>query len=128
GAVAPHTGRRRLREIPAELAETLRLRLAELAAALTGRRDEVDAVGARALRLAADVEACLEADGENRVVWSEPDLLAWAPIDVGGALAELLWDAGPTAVLVSATLTVGGEFAFVRERLGLAEAHELAVG
>src|SRR5581483_9357848 len=71
---------------------------------------------------------CLEADGENRVVWSEPDLLAWAPIDVGGALAELLWDAGPTAVLVSATLSVGGEFGFVRDRLGLANAHELAVG
>ena len=128
GAVAPSVGRRRLREIPPDPAEDLRVRLTELAAALTGKQDEVDAVAVRAQRLAADVEACLEADGENRVVWAEPDLLAWAPIDVGGALAELLWDTGPTSVLVSATLTVGGEFAFVRERLGLAEAHELAVG
>jgi ATP-dependent DNA helicase DinG len=128
GAVAPASGRRRLREVPAEPAEALRVRLAELAAALTGKHDEVDAVAARTLRLAADVDACLEADDANRVVWAEPDLLAWAPVDVGGALAELLWDAGPTAVLVSATLTVGGEFGFVRERLGLSDTHELAVG
>jgi ATP-dependent DNA helicase DinG len=128
GSVAPAAGRRRLREVPAEPAETLRVRLAELAGALTGKKDEVDAVAARAVRLAADVDACLEADDGNRVVWAERDLLAWAPIDVGGALSELLWDTGPTAILVSATLTVGGEFGFVRERLGLAEAHELAIG
>jgi ATP-dependent DNA helicase DinG len=128
GSVAPAAGRRRLREVPAEPAETLRVRLAELAGALTGKKDEVDAVAARAVRLAADVDACLEADDGNRVVWAEGDLLAWAPIDVGGALSELLWDTGPTAILVSATLTVGGEFGFVRERLGLAEAHELAIG
>jgi ATP-dependent DNA helicase DinG len=128
GAVAPPAGRRRLREVPAEPADALRVRLGELAAALTGKRDEVDAVAARALRLAADVEACLEPDDGNRVVWAEPDLLAWAPVEVGGALSELLWGAGPTAILVSATLTAGGEFGFVRERLGMAHVHELAVG
>jgi ATP-dependent DNA helicase DinG len=127
-AVAPTAGRRRLREVPVEPAETLAVRFAELAAALTGKKDEVDAVAARALRLAADVDACLEPDDGNRVVWAEPDLLAWAPVDVGGPLAELLWEAGPTAILVSATLTTGGEFGFVRDRLGLAGAHELAVG
>jgi ATP-dependent DNA helicase DinG len=128
GVVAPSAGRRRLREVPAEPADALRVRLGELAAALTGKKDEVDAVAARALRLAADVEACLEPDDGNRVVWAEPDLLAWAPVEVGGALSELLWGAGPTAILVSATLTAGGEFGFVRERLGLAQVHELAVG
>jgi ATP-dependent DNA helicase DinG len=127
-AVGPAAGRRRLREVPAEPARTLAVRLRELAAALTGKKDEVDAVAARALRLAADVDACLEPDDGNRVVWAEPDLLAWAPVDVGGALSELLWGAGPTAILVSATLTTGGEFGFVRDRLGLAAAHELAVG
>jgi ATP-dependent DNA helicase DinG len=128
GVVAPSAGRRRLREVPAEPADALRVRLGELAAALTGKKDEVDAVAARALRLAADVEACLEPDDGNRVVWAEPDLLAWAPVEVGGALSELLWGAGPTAILVSATLTAGGEFGFVRERLGLAQVHELSVG
>jgi ATP-dependent DNA helicase DinG len=126
-SVAPVAGRRRLQEVPAEPAEAFGARLGELAEALTGKKDEVDAVARRALRLAADVGACLEADG-NRVVWAEPDLLAWAPIDVAPALAELLWDAGPTAVLVSATMTAGEEFGFVRERLGLTDARELAVG
>jgi ATP-dependent DNA helicase DinG len=128
GAVAPSAGRRRLREVPAPPADDLRIRLSELAAALTGKKDELDAVAARAVRVAADVEACLEPDDGNRVVWAEPDLLAWAPVDVGRALSELMWEAGPTSILVSATLTVGAEFGFVRDRLGLAEAHELAVG
>jgi ATP-dependent DNA helicase DinG len=128
-AVAPATGRRRLREVPEEPAQLLAERLAELAAALKGGREEVDAVAKRALRLAGDVVVCLEADDGNRVVWAEPDLLAWAPVDVGPALEELLWGAGPTAVLVSATLTAGDDgFGFVRERLGLRDAGELAVG
>jgi ATP-dependent DNA helicase DinG len=128
-AVAPATGRRRLREVPQEPAQLLAERLAELAAALKGGREEVDAVAKRALRLAADVAVCLEADDGNRVVWAEPDLLAWAPVDVGPALEQLLWGAGPTAVLVSATLTAGDDgFGFVRERLGLRDAGELAVG
>jgi ATP-dependent DNA helicase DinG len=127
-AVAPSTGRRRLREVPVEPARLLAERLAELAAALTGSKDEVDAVAKRALRLAADVGACLDADDGNRVVWAEPDTLAWAPVDVAPALEELLWGAGPTAVLVSATLTAGDEFGFIRERLGLRDADELAVG
>ena len=126
-AVAPPEGRRRLREVPVGQAEDLAARLGELAAALSGRKEEVDAVARRALRLAGDVAACLEPDG-NRVVWAEPDLLAWAPVDVAPALAELLWDAGPTAVLVSATLTTCGEFGFVRDRLGLRGAREVAVG
>jgi ATP-dependent DNA helicase DinG len=126
--VAPESGRRRLREVPAEPAATLAARLAELADALEGGRDEIDAVSDRSLRLAADVAACLEADAKNRVVWAEPDLLAWAPVDVGAPLAEMLWDDGPTAVLVSATLSAGEDFGFVRERLGLREAGEVAVG
>jgi len=127
-AVSPTSGRRRLREVPPEPVQTLAAHLAELASALEGGRDELDAVAARALRLADDAAACLEADDGNRVVWSEPDLLAWAPVDVGPALGELLWDDGPTAVLVSATLTAGEDFGFVRERLGIREANEVAVG
>jgi ATP-dependent DNA helicase DinG len=127
-AVSPPAGRRRLREVPPEPVHALGTSLVELAAALQGSRDELDAVASRAERLAADTAACLESD-ENRVVWSEPDLLAWAPIDVGESLAELLWDDGPTAVLVSATLTAGDDFGFVRERVGLRRgARETAVG
>jgi ATP-dependent DNA helicase DinG len=126
-AVSPPAGRRRLQEVPPEPVHELATRLGELAAALQGERDELDAVAARAERLAADAHACLEDDG-NRVVWSEPDLLAWAPVDVGAALGELLWDDGPVSILVSATLTAGDDFGFVRERLGLRDAREIAVG
>lgn len=41
-----------------------------------------------------------------------------APISVGEYLAEWLWDEVP-AVLVSATLSVGGDFGYIAERLGL---------
>jgi ATP-dependent DNA helicase DinG len=127
-AVSPPSGRRRLREVPPEPVHALGASLVELAAALQGSREEIDAVASRAERLAADVAACLESD-ENRVVWSEPDLLAWAPIDVSESLSDLLWDGGVTAVLVSATLTAGDDFGFVRERIGLRRgAREIAVG
>ena len=46
-------------------------------------------------------------------MWSEPGLLAYAPIDVSNDSATPLWSEGPTAILISATL----EHGFV-ERLG----------
>jgi ATP-dependent DNA helicase DinG len=61
-------------------------------------------------------------------VWAERDAVAWAPVDVSSALRERLWDDGPTAVLVSATLTTGEDATFVRRRLGLDQAREVVVG
>lgn len=126
--VAPPTGRRRLREAPFERGRALIARLVDLATALEGRGEELDAIARRALETAADVEACLEVDDRDRVVWAEPDALQWAPVDVSSALRDLLWHGGPAAVLVSATLRAGENFGFVRDRLGLREADELAVG
>ena len=54
-------------------------------------------------------------------------VLHFAPINVAPFLTEWLWDRVP-AVLVSATLSVGGDFTFIQERLGLAEAATLNVG
>jgi ATP-dependent DNA helicase DinG len=127
-AVTPPAGRRRLQRAPADLVGALAERLAELAAALGGN-DELDALARRALILADDARACLvEPDDLDRVVWAEPDAIAWAPVDVADALGELLWDEGPTAVLLSATLATGDDFGFVRSRLGLRFARELRVG
>jgi ATP-dependent DNA helicase DinG len=64
----------------------------------------------------------------ERVVWAEPDAIAWAPVDVSHELRERLWNDGPTAILVSATLTTGEDATFVRSRLGLDQARELVVG
>jgi ATP-dependent DNA helicase DinG len=125
--VAPAAGRRRLRTLPEREAAALVDRLAELAQALAGRGDDLDALARRALGAADTVERCGDLDDLARVSWSEPDAIAWAPVDVGDELRERLWDDGPTAVLVSATLSAGGGFDFVRSRLGLRDADELAV-
>jgi ATP-dependent DNA helicase DinG len=127
-AVAPPSGRRRVREVPAAVALVLVDALGDLADALHGQGEDLDALGRRALGIAAQTEACLEPATLDRVVWCEPDALAWAPVDVSDALRERLWEDGPTAVLVSATLTTGEDAAFVRRRLGLVDARETVVG
>jgi ATP-dependent DNA helicase DinG len=127
-AVCPDAGRTRLRRPPVLECQALGERLTELAAALSGENDELDALAARALGGVADVQACADPGELERVVWAEPGAVAWAPVDVSRPLRERLWDGGPTAVLVSATLGTGNDFAFVRDRLGLRDAAELRVG
>ena len=122
--VVPPSGRRRLREVPREQALVLIDELERIAQALWGHRDELDAVAARARKLANDVTTCLEPATPNLVVWSEPALLAYAPVDVSERLAESLWSEGPTAILVSATL----EHGFVERRLGLDHADRFDAG
>jgi ATP-dependent DNA helicase DinG len=127
-AVSPPSGRRRLREIPVETALVLVDALAALAGAVDSRAEGLDLLSRRALSIAAQVEACLEPGELERVVWAEPDAIAWAPVDVAQELRDRLWDEGPTAILVSATLTNGEDATFVRRRLGLDHARELIVG
>ncbi len=127
-AVAPHQGRKRLREPPAELGLVLIDALAGLAETLAGGGEDLDALGRRSLEIADTVDACLEPGDLERVVWAEPDAIAWAPVEVAGELRRLLWGEGPTAILVSATLATAGRFGFVKHRLGLDDAEELSVG
>jgi ATP-dependent DNA helicase DinG len=127
-AVAPASGRKRLREVPPEPALVLMDALADLSTALHGQTEDLDALSRRALALAGEVETCLDTAGVDRVVWAEPDAVAWAPVDVSAELRERLWDDGPTAILVSATLTTGEDATFVRRRLGLDRAREEVVG
>ncbi len=127
-AVAPAGGRKRLREVPAEPALVLIDALGDLAHALQGQGEDLDALSRRALAAAAEVDRCLETGELDRVVWAEPDALVWAPVDVSSELRDRLWDEGPTAILVSATLTTGEDAAFVRRRLGLEHAREAVVG
>lgn len=53
--------------------------------------------------------------------------LKYSPIDVGPFLRENLWERVPVA-LVSATLSVGGDFTYIRENLGLDNPTTLDVG
>jgi ATP-dependent DNA helicase DinG len=116
--VAPQAGRVRLRALPRERALVLIDELERIAHAVWGRSDELDAVAVRARKLANDVATCLDPPTPNLVVWAEPGLLAYAPVDVSERLADALWSEGPTAILVSATL----EHGFVERRLGLEHA------
>ncbi|HVC88075.1 MAG TPA: ATP-dependent DNA helicase [Gaiellaceae bacterium] len=127
-AVVPPSGRKRLREVPVEPALVLVDALGDLAASLQGQGEDLDALARRALAAAREVEACLDPGDLERVVWAEPDALVWAPVDVSAELRERLWDDGPTAILVSATLTTGEDATFVRHRLGLERAREQVVG
>ena len=107
-AVAPPAGRLRLREVPEEPVRALAERLAELAAALAGgarRGGRGREAGAPARRPTSPPAST----PTTATVWSGP-----SPTRSRGrrsrsapALDELLWSAGPTAVLVSATLTRG---------------------
>jgi ATP-dependent DNA helicase DinG len=46
-------------------------------------------------------------------------ILAAAPLSLAGVLRESVFEKVPTVVLTSATLSTGGDFRFVRDRLGL---------
>jgi ATP-dependent DNA helicase DinG len=48
-----------------------------------------------------------------------------SPIDVAGLLQDKLFEEVPTVVLTSATLSSGGNFSFIRDRLGLDTADDL---
>jgi ATP-dependent DNA helicase DinG len=54
--------------------------------------------------------------------------LAAAPIDVGPALREHLFEKVPTVIMTSATLTTAGSFDFFKSRVGLTQAKTLALG
>jgi ATP-dependent DNA helicase DinG len=61
-------------------------------------------------------------DGQRQNVF-----LQATPIDVGPILRECLWSKLECAVLTSATLAVGGNFDYMRQRLGMEHARELVL-
>lgn len=74
----------------------------------------------------ADLDFLIEAEGKN-VFWCEySENGSWhslkvqsAPLDVAEKLASGLYDHMETVVMTSATLTVAGDFSYIRDRLGL---------
>ncbi len=116
--------------------------LAELAEKLTEMGEDrppleelaLEAAGARATvaELSADLGAVLEeedAEAPRHVCWAEISQAEWgawwrlcaAPIRVGPVLEEAVYSRNSALVLTSATLTVDGEFDYLRHRLGLNE-------
>ncbi|MEZ5294502.1 MAG: ATP-dependent DNA helicase [Vicinamibacterales bacterium] len=95
------------------------------------RTDDLSAVGRRAGELAADLRFLLAAADPAYVYFLEMKgravQLRAAPIDVSRIVRDLVAGQRRTTVLTSATLTVEGRFDYVKDRLGLEDALELAV-
>jgi ATP-dependent DNA helicase DinG len=93
----------------------------------------------RLTALAAEVEMWRNQAQQGAVYWLEsyqsrrgmPRLtLSAAPVDIGPAMREQLFDKVPTVILTSATLSVGkqGSFDFFKSRVGLTQCDEIQVG
>ncbi|MBI4498368.1 MAG: exonuclease [Chloroflexi bacterium] len=77
--------------------------------------------------------ACIANPDPNMVYWladsglGEPPVLHAAPLEVGRVLEEHLFSPRETVVLTSATLRSAGSFTYIRDRLGVGAARELAL-
>lgn len=82
--------------------------------------------------LQCELDAYFEQSLDDYVYWIEPSMinpektaLCAAPVDVAKILKEQLFDQNPRVILTSATLAAGGDFSYMRSRLGIEEADEL---
>ena len=93
----------------------------------------------RLTALAAELEMWRSQAQKGAVYWLEsyqsrrgmPRLtLSAAPVDIGPAMRQQLFDKVPTVILTSATLSVGkqGSFDFYKSRVGLTQCDEIQVG
>ncbi|TMQ28637.1 MAG: ATP-dependent DNA helicase [Deltaproteobacteria bacterium] len=96
-----------------------------------GPRAALAGLARRARALRDDLATIAEQRHKSHVYWGEArptgTFLTASPIDVADLVVRHVLRAGPTPILTSATLTAAGTFAYVRSRLGLDDADELAV-
>src|SRR6202030_4038115 len=92
-------------------------------AALTQKPEELLRIARRSFEIRQELTFLFESNERNFVYWYERRnkgvFLAATPIDVSQILRERLFEQFDTVVLTSATLTVGGRFEYIRQRLGL---------
>ena len=104
----------------------------------TERQDFV-AASDRLTALAGEIEVWRSQSEEGSVYWIDSyqtrrgktrTTLAAAPVDVGPALREQLFDAVPTVIMTSATLAVGRarSFEFFQSRVGLTQCRSVQLG
>jgi len=85
-------------------------------------------------QLVRNVDAILLHHDAERIAWLTVNRLygtvslSSAPLDVGEVLESYLFGRKSSVVLTSATLSTAGNFRYVRQRLGLDEVEELALG
>jgi ATP-dependent DNA helicase DinG len=118
------------RETYDELTASLRAMETEFAA-LTQKPEELLRLARRSFELRQELAFLFESNEKNFVYWFERRnkgvFLAATPIDVSQILRERLFEQFDTVILTSATLTVGGKFDYIRQRLGLDHAKEKAL-
>jgi len=104
------------------------VRLASELTRLKEKPEEINNLARRAEELRKAFEFALESKERNFVYWWERRgrgvFLEVSPIDVSGLLRERLLDKVDTIVFTSATLAVGGNFDFLKRRLGIQNAKE----
>jgi ATP-dependent DNA helicase DinG len=97
-------------------------------AALAQKPEELVRVARRSFELRQELAFLFESNERNFVYWYERRnkgiFLTATPIDVSQILRERLFEQFDTVVLTSATLTVGGRFDYIRQRLGIDHAKD----
>jgi ATP-dependent DNA helicase DinG len=92
-------------------------------AAVTQKPEELTRLARRSFELRQETGFLFESNEKNFVYWFERRnkgvFLAATPIDVSQILRERMFEQFDTVVLTSATLTVGGRFDYIKQRLGL---------
>ena len=98
---------------------------------LPEQNDNIEAMVRRARELENDLTEILESESTDNVYWYEIRgrgvFLQSTPINLAPSLSEKLFAAADCVVLTSATLSTGGNFSFIRTRLGIEDAEELIV-
>ncbi len=97
--------------------------------AIKEKPPDVENLVRRIRQIRFDLQFIVTGGDKKFVYWIERRgrgiFLRASPIDVAGLLQDKLFDEVPTIVLTSATLSSGGNFAFIRDRLGLDTADDL---
>jgi ATP-dependent DNA helicase DinG len=97
--------------------------------AMPDKSPEVEALIRRAREIRFALQFIVTGADKKFVYWLERRnrgvFLRASPIDVAGLLQDKLFEEVPTVVLTSATLSSGGNFNFIRDRLGLDTADDL---
>jgi ATP-dependent DNA helicase DinG len=115
------------RETYDALASSLKSMETEIAA-LASKPEELTRIARRSFELRQELAFLFESNEKNFVYWYERRnkgvFLTATPIDVSQILRERLFEPFDTVILTSATLTVGGRFEYIRQRLGIDHAKE----
>jgi ATP-dependent DNA helicase DinG len=120
-------------ELRAALVETFRVYQEAMDDVLDGdARAELTRAMARAMALVIQLDAAMALADEGSVYFLERSpkggvALASKVVDVSERLRKLFFDATPSVIVTSATLTTSGSFDHVRRELGMRDARELVV-